>query len=231
MITAKNNSTGILFLVKKEFGRFIGIFLFLLITTVIVINFGIIKEIFDFKEIHGEAFNYLKSKFKEKKEIALKIPEVELSSSEPKFEFSDKPDSIEIPKIKVSAPIILPRSAARKDLQAALKKGTVFYPDSDLPGKPGMTVVLGHSAPSGWPKINYDWVFSRLNGLSEGDEIFVYFDHKKYNYRVVEKIFLNKGGEIPDYDPTNQKSILIMLSCWPPGLDLKRIAVQAELQI
>jgi sortase (surface protein transpeptidase) len=93
-----------------------------------------------------------------------------------------------------------------------------------------MTVILGHSAPSGWPKINYDWVFSRLNGLSDGDEIFVFFDQKKYNYRVVEKIFLSKGGEIPDYDPTNQKSILIMLSCWPPGVDLKRIAVQAELQ-
>jgi LPXTG-site transpeptidase (sortase) family protein len=230
MITAKNSNKGILFLAKKEFGRFVGIFLFLLITTAIIINFGIIKEIFNFKEIHGEAFNYLKSKFEKKKEIALKISEVELSSSESKFEFSDKPDSIEIPKIKVSAPIILPKSSTRKDLQAALKKGTVFYSDSDLPGKPGMTVVLGHSAPSGWPKINYDWVFSRLNGLSEGDEIFVYFDHKKYNYRVIEKIFLNKEGEIPDYDPANQKSILIMLSCWPPGLDLKRIAVQAELQ-
>jgi len=231
MITAKNGNKGILFLVKKEFGRFIGIFLFLLITTAIIINFGIIKEIFNFKGIHGEAFNYLKSKFEKKKEIVLKIPEVELSSPEPKFEFSDKPNSIEIPKIKISAPIILPKNTVRKDLQSALKQGTIFYPDSDLPGKSGMTVILGHSAPSGWPKINYDWVFTQLNKLDAGDEVFIYFDHKKYNYRVTEKIFLDKGGEIPDYDPTNQKSILIMLSCWPPGIDLKRIAVQAELQI
>jgi LPXTG-site transpeptidase (sortase) family protein len=231
MVAAKNSNKGILFLVKKEFGKFIGIFLFLLITTAIIINFGLIKEIFDFKAIHGEAFNYLKSKFEKRRETALKIPGVELGNPEPEFEFSNKPDSIEIPKIKISAPIILPKSSTRKDLQSALKEGTVFYPDSDLPGKSGMTVILGHSAPSGWPKINYDWAFSRLNELSEGDEIFVYFDHKKYNYRVVEKMFLNKGGEISDYDPTNQKSTLIMMSCWPPGIDLKRVAVQAELQI
>jgi hypothetical protein len=73
MITAKNSNKGNLFLVKKEFGKFIGIFLFLLITTAIVINFGVLKEIFNFKEIHGEAFNYLKSKFEKRREIALKF--------------------------------------------------------------------------------------------------------------------------------------------------------------
>lgn len=230
MIVAKNDNKGILSLVKKEIGKFLRIFIFLLLIITIIISFGTIKEMFNLKAIHGEAFNYLKSKFKEKREIALRIPEVELSSPEPKFEFSDKPNSIEIPQIGVSTPIILSKSSARRDLQNSLKKGTVFYPDSDLPGNPGMTVILGHSAPSGWPKINYDWVFSRLNKLDSGDEVFVYFEHKKYPYRVTKKIFLNKGEEIPEYDPTETKSTLIMLSCWPPGIDLKRIAVQAELQ-
>jgi LPXTG-site transpeptidase (sortase) family protein len=86
---------------------------------------------------------------------------------------------------------------------------------------------LGHSAPAGWPKIKYDWVFSRLNELSDGDEIFVYFENKKYTYQFSKKIFLEKGEELPSL-LTNSENILVLISCWPPGKDLRRIAVVAK---
>jgi sortase (surface protein transpeptidase) len=65
--------------------------------------------------------------------------------------------------------------------------------------------------------------------LTEKDEIFVHFEHQKYTYYVTKKIFLRKGEEIPQ-GLTNSENMLILLSCWPPGKDYKRIAVEATLK-
>jgi len=119
--------------------------------------------------------------------------------------------------------------AANEDITAGLKDGVVHYSQSALPGENGQTVILGHSAPSGWPKINYDWIFSRLNELNPGDEIFVNYKNREYRYEVIQKYFLKAGEEIPDSDLTNSNSMLVLISCWPPGVNLKRIAVEAEL--
>jgi len=104
----------------------------------------------------------------------------------------------------------------------------VLFPGSALPGQKGQTIIEGHSAPPGWPKIKYDWVFSRLNELEKGDEVILNFNHKKLNYYVTQKIFLNSGEEIAPKDLTNSENMLILISCWPPGKDIKRIAVMAE---
>jgi len=138
-------------------------------------------------------------------------------------EFYEKEDSIKIPKIKISAPLIV--VGKEEEVKKALDRGVVLWPGSALPGEKGQVIILGHSAPPNWPKIKYDWVFSNLNSLEKGDEIFVYFKKKKYVYRVEEKIFLNRGQELPKTDP--EKSILFLISCWPPGKDFRRIAIEA----
>jgi LPXTG-site transpeptidase (sortase) family protein len=220
-------------LIKKEGEKFFRIFLFLFLLTIIIINWGTIKGMFNYKAIYGQIYEEISSSFKdifsEEKEVALKVPQLRLS--EPEFEVSDKPNSLEIPRIGLTAPLIFSENASKSELERLLKQGVVFYPDSVLPGEEGLTVILGHSAPPSWPKINYDWVFTRLNELEEGDEVFLYFNHRKYPYLVTEKVFLKKGDDIPAPDLSNSRSILTMLSCWPPGIDYKRIAVQAELQI
>ena len=109
----------------------------------------------------------------------------------------------------------------------ALNRGAVYFPNSVLPGDMGQTIILGHSAPPGWPKIKHDWIFTRLSELVEGDEIFVYFNHRKYTYHVSGKIFLDRGEELPE-SLTNSENMLILISCWPPGKDLRRIAVEAK---
>jgi LPXTG-site transpeptidase (sortase) family protein len=139
-------------------------------------------------------------------------------------EFYEKEDSIEIPKIKISAPLIV--VGKEEEVKKALDRGVVLWPSSALPGEKGQVIILGHSAPPNWPKIKYDWVFSNLNSLEKGDEIFVYFKKKKYVYRVEEKIFLNRGQELPKTDP--EKTILFLISCWPPGKDFRRIAIEAS---
>jgi LPXTG-site transpeptidase (sortase) family protein len=138
-------------------------------------------------------------------------------------EIYEKEDSVEIPKIKISAPLIV--VGKEDEVKKALDRGVVLWPSSVFPGELGQTIILGHSAPPDWPKIKYDWVFSNLNLLESGDEIFIYFKNKKYVYRVENKIFLNRGQELPETDP--KKSTLFLISCWPPGKNLKRIAIEA----
>lgn len=146
-----------------------------------------------------------------------------------KYPYSSKTNTIEIPSIEISAPIILSQSTNISALTKDLDKGVVFYPSSVLPGQNGQTIVLGHSAPPNWPKIKHDWVFSDLNDLEYGDQIRFYFDNKEYIYYVREKKILEKGQEIISTPLISKGNILILVSCWPPGKDYQRIAVQAEL--
>jgi len=145
------------------------------------------------------------------------------------FNYSEKENSIEIPKIGVSAPLNFVEDV--EIVHETLDIGPVHYPDSVLPGQAGQTIILGHSAPPNWPDIKYDNVFSNINDLVEGDEVFIYFDHKKYVYSVETKVFLEIGQDIPESNLTNSENMLVLVSCWPPGKNIKRIAVEASLKI
>jgi sortase A len=152
-----------------------------------------------------------------------KIQPKEETKEQKKEEIYEKEDSIEIPKIKISAPLIV--VGKEEEVKKALDRGVVLWPGSALPGEKGQVIILGHSAPQNWPKIKYDWIFSNLNSLQNGDEILIYFKKKKYVYRVEDKIFLNRGQELPKTDP--EKSVLFLISCWPPGKNFRRIAIEA----
>lgn len=198
---------------QEEFFRFLKIFAFLFLAVFIVVNLGTIKRMFNYQLVYGED---QKAKLFEGKEEELVIVSV------------PKPNSIEIPKIKIEAPLVFIASTEQGDFQEALDLGVVNYPGSSLPGQAGQTIFLGHSAPPGWPKIKYNWVFSEINDLVIGDEIFVYFNSQRYVYLVQEKIFLEKGEVLPEENLTDNKNTLILLSCWPPGADKRRIAVVAD---
>ena len=142
--------------------------------------------------------------------------------------YSSKTNILEAPSIGISVPIIIAQSTNIGVLTKYLDK-VVYYPGSVLPGQIGQIVVLGHSAPPNWPKTKNDWVFSDLNNLNYGDQIHLYFDHKEYIYYVREKKILAKGQEIIPTPLVNNGNVLILVSCWPPGKNLQRIAVQAEL--
>lgn len=142
--------------------------------------------------------------------------------------YTNKENSLEIPKIGVLAPLIVANSN-EKDWEAELNRGVVIFPNSSLPGQTGQTIILGHSAPSNWPKIKYDWVFSQLNELEEKDEIKLYFNNQEYTYYVKSKIFLEKGEETSNNYSTDAENILLLISCWPPGKNLRRIMVEAKL--
>jgi sortase A len=221
----KENKNFKIQLLKERLSDFLRVFIFLFLICFIVLNFSQIKTIFNYKEVYDDLFQQFRGE--ENNDKVTVVPQIELS--EPVF--TEKENGIEIPKIEIEAPLILTESLEEKDLKEALKKGVVHYPQSALPGEQGEVLILGHSAPSGWPKANYNWIFSELNKLEKGDEIYVYFENLQYLYLVNDKIFLNPGEEISLEELTSSNSVLVLLSCWPPGVSQKRIAVLAELSL
>jgi len=193
---------------KEEFFSFLKIFIFCFAVVFLVINLGTIKRMFNYGVVYGGT---------EAAQLQNEMPVQEETV------LTEKPDSIEIPKIQITAPLVFVASAEKSVFSAALDRGVVHYPDSALPGEKGQIIFLGHSAPPGWPKIKHDWVFSELNDLVSGDEINIYFNKQQYTYHVNEKVILDKGEDLPE----NITDGLILLTCWPPGADKRRMAVIA----
>jgi len=133
------------------------------------------------------------------------------------------PDTITIPAIGISAPIVTTQSTDVDAVHALLDTGVVLYPGSAAFGQMGETIILGHSAPPGWPTIKYDWVFSKIENLKIGDKIKITYSNKNYSYTVAKIKVLDRGQEVPSNIAT--ANTLALVSCWPPGKDVQRIAV------
>jgi sortase (surface protein transpeptidase) len=66
--------------------------------------------------------------------------------------------------------------------------------------------------------------------LIEGDEVYVFFNNRKYEYTVTRKFILEKGEETPEDPLTNNTNVLLLISCWPPETGTRRITVEAQLK-
>jgi len=138
-----------------------------------------------------------------------------------------KADAIVISKIAVEAPIVTAKTIDSEKLHGLLDSGAVLYPDSAMFGNSGQTILLGHSAPANWPKIKHDTIFSRIVELVPGDKIVTVYQNRTYNYTVVDNQIIDKGANVPSI--ANADNSLVLLTCWPPGRDQKRVVVQAAL--
>jgi len=137
-----------------------------------------------------------------------------------------KEAKLSIPKIGVEVPISFVESTDPADYIAPLKKGVTHYPSS-LPGQRGTAVILGHSAPAGIFKKEFNGVFSDLKDLVPGDEILLQYEGQIYEYVVQKQELLYKGEDVPEDSLLSTESKLALLSCWPPGIDNKRIMITA----
>jgi LPXTG-site transpeptidase (sortase) family protein len=126
-------------------------------------------------------------------------------------------------------PIIFATSADKASLAKDLDLGVVYYPGSVYPGQTGQAIILGHSAPPGWPTIKHDWVFTDLDKLSPGDSILIDLNNTQYTYIVKQKTIIQRGADVPQDNSAANSNVLTLISCWPPGKDYQRITVQAEL--
>ncbi len=200
----------------KRLGKLAKYFVLFFLAAFLFVNWADVSWIFNYKAVSGITTDFLNREGNTAKAepIEKKVCTIQ--------------DKIEIPKIEVSAPIIF--SDKESDVYKDLDNGVVHFPDSAMPGESGQTLILGHSAPLNWPKIKYDWIFSNLNELQPGDEFFVYYNCQKITYSVQQKYFLDRGEDLPK-PLTASGNVIMLISCWPPGKDYKRIAVEAKAEI
>jgi|GEM_PF-6556159 len=195
-----------------KLNRFLTFFFVVFYVLFFIFNFTFIKE--KIKEFyHWEKIEETLFIFKKKEKFS-------------SFEKTEKEDSLEIP----SFDLILPLSIGKdeKETQEKLKEGVVlFLPESHFPVLEGKVVILGHSAPDFWPAKKYESAFSKISQLKKGDKIILNFNQTSYFFFVKEKFYLERGEKLPQKE---EKGILFLISCWPPGQDLKRIAVLATLE-
>ena len=93
-----------------------------------IINWNYVSWIFNYRAIFGVASDF----FQKDNQIILNTPiaenQVAENQTEPEqFEYSDKEDSIEIPKSGVSAPLTFVNTLLKTEIYKALNKGVVHY--------------------------------------------------------------------------------------------------------
>ncbi len=136
-------------------------------------------------------------------------------------------DSIVIPKINVDAPIIYLNTTDNTTIIEEIQNGVGHYFDTAMPGQNGNTFLTGHSSYYWWSGGKYNQVFANLNKLTEGDLVYIYYQSKKFVYRV-NKNFVVQPSQVEILAQTAEPTITLM-TCTPVGTNLRRLVIQGEL--
>ena len=133
---------------------------------------------------------------------------------------------IYIPRIRVAAPIVRPRSTAEAVINDALLKGVIKYPGTAEPGEKGNVFLTGHSSYYWWVNTPYRNVFALVPQMRRNDEIVVYRNGQKYAYRV-HAIFEVNPNQTGVLKPTPVPTVTLS-TCVPVGTSYRRKIVQAR---
>lgn len=137
--------------------------------------------------------------------------------------------SIVIPKIGASAKIIPNVDPVNEnEFLPSLQKGIAHAKGSVFPGMPGNVYLFAHSTDSWWNVGRYNAIFYLLKDVEPGDEITVFFEGRRHNYVVTEKVIADPGEVSFLRNAQVGPEKLILQTCWPPGTTWKRLFVIAE---
>lgn len=144
-------------------------------------------------------------------------------------------NKIVIPKIGKNIPLldIPPMVVSGQDelnniFMQELENGVIRYPGSVKPGNEWNTFVFGHSSNFPWIKWDYNDVFALLDKVVFDDYIYVYYDQKKYTYKIREKKVV-RPGDVSVLKRNKGKNEITLMTCWPIGTTLNRLLVVWEL--
>lgn len=132
--------------------------------------------------------------------------------------------TITIPSLNISDATV---SIGGEDLADSL----IQYPGTALPGKNGNSVIFGHSIlPLFFDPENYLSIFSTLDKLDEGDEVYINYDGIAYKY-IIENLFEVRPTDIQILDQDSSGSFITLVTCTPMGdpRKPKRLVVRARL--
>jgi LPXTG-site transpeptidase (sortase) family protein len=152
------------------------------------------------------------------------------------FNLTPYENRIVIPRIGENIPLLDTKVASGSSFETMhetfmeeLRGGVVRYPGTALPGEMGNVFVFGHSSNYPWVKSDYNDVFALLDTLENGDEITIYYNQKKFTYRVTDRAVVKPGDVKTLESRDHTKKELSLMTCWPIGTTLERIIIFAEL--
>lgn len=137
--------------------------------------------------------------------------------------------SIVIPKIGATAriwPNVDPLNES--DFLPKLQTGVAHAKGSVFPGMQGNVYLFAHSTDNFWDVGRYNAVFYLLKDMQPGDDISVYFENTRYNYKVDHTVIKDPNDvDFLIHSQVPGKEQLILQTCWPPGTTWKRLFVVA----
>ncbi len=136
---------------------------------------------------------------------------------------------IVIPKIGANAKVIDNINPFNeREYQIALTKGVAHARNTSYPGRAGNTFIFAHSSANWYEANRYNSVFYLLTKLETGDQIFLYYQGKKYVYTVTDKRIVDATA-VGYLQKGTGNSTVTLMTCWPPGTTLKRLIVSAKI--
>lgn len=139
--------------------------------------------------------------------------------------------SVVIPKIGANARIIpdVDTSDPTKYLEA-LQQGVAHAAGTGYPGVSSFNrniYLFAHSTQFVWDIARYNAVFYLLKELDQGDEIDLFFEGKRFVYRVSEKKIIDPNNVSVLTTPSTEEQVILQ-TCFPPGTTVQRLLVIAK---
>lgn len=143
------------------------------------------------------------------------------------YRSQNRENGIYVPKIFVDEPVIYnvdPNN--REQYIAALKQGIAHASSTRFPDEGGLGYYFAHST---YPELRdqYNAVFYLLGKLEKGDEIFIWHEGKRFEYRVTE-VRTTAPDETDFLYQDYAQETIVLQTCWPPGTTIQRKLVFAE---
>lgn len=138
-----------------------------------------------------------------------------------------------IPRIDKNVPLVTVPThknwqQLETNIQKGLREGVVVHPISRAPGSYGNFFITGHSSYYAWDQGRFKDVFALLHEVAEGDIVEVYWEGKKYTYKLsLKEVVLPTDTEV--LNQPNDKSIITLMTCTPVGTNKKRLILKGEL--
>ncbi len=137
--------------------------------------------------------------------------------------------SVVIPKIGASERIVPNVDPSNvQEFDQVLRSSIAHAKGTAFPGMDGTIYLFAHSTDSFWDVGRYNAVFFLLTEMQPGDDVYIYFQGKRYNYVVYDTKIINADDTSYMNADLGKGERLIMQTCWPPGTVWKRLLVFAK---
>lgn len=138
-----------------------------------------------------------------------------------------------IPRIGKNVPLVnVPDHdnwiALESNIQEALRDGVVVHPISQDPSQNGNFFATGHSSYYTWDPGRFKDVFALLHEVKIGDTVEVYWEGKKYVYKIEEEKVV-PPTEVSVLDQPDDRRELTLMTCTPIGTNKNRLILKGTL--